>query len=46
MEQLGADPEGLAASVTVTEQAASPVENNGAAFAPYFVALALWVGAR
>ncbi|WP_034386346.1 YhgE/Pip domain-containing protein [Deinococcus sp. YIM 77859] len=44
IEQLGGDPEGLAASVVVREQAAAPVKNNGEAFAPYFIALALWVG--
>lgn len=43
-EQLGGDPEGLSASVTVVEQDTAAVPNNGSAFAPYFMALALWVG--
>lgn len=44
-EQLGGDPTGLAQSVTVQTRATADVPNNGSAFAPYFIALALWVGA-
>ncbi|MBZ9749312.1 YhgE/Pip domain-containing protein [Deinococcus sp. HMF7604] len=43
-EDLGGDPEGLAQSVQVRTQTFADVPNNGNAFAPYFVALALWVG--
>ncbi len=45
VERLGGDPEGLAASAVVVETSTARVQNNGAAFAPYFMALALWVGA-
>ncbi len=41
----GARAEKLAASVEVHVEATAPVPNNGQAFAPYFSALALWVGA-
>lgn len=44
LQPLGGDPEGLSASVQVTEQQTAAVGTNGAAFAPYFMALALWVG--
>lgn len=44
IEQLGGDPAGLSVSVQVVEDRAAQVANNGAAFAPYFVTLALWVG--
>ncbi|WP_225985005.1 YhgE/Pip family protein, partial [Deinococcus wulumuqiensis] len=44
-EELGGDPEGLSASVQPVTRKFAPVENNGAAFAPYFMALSLWVGA-
>ncbi|GAA0522025.1 YhgE/Pip domain-containing protein [Deinococcus depolymerans] len=44
-EQLGGDPDGLARSVTVHTEDFANVPNNGNAFAPYFIALALWVGA-
>ncbi|KEF35759.1 hypothetical protein RDMS_00145, partial [Deinococcus sp. RL] len=43
-QTLTGDPEGLAASVVVRETQAAPVQTNGEAFAPYFIALALWVG--
>ncbi|CAM3593142.1 YhgE/Pip domain-containing protein [Deinococcus frigens] len=43
-EQLGGDPAGLSASVLPITQTFAPVKNNGAGFAPYFMALALWVG--
>ncbi|WP_216327657.1 YhgE/Pip domain-containing protein [Deinococcus aestuarii] len=41
---LVGDPEGLAQSVRVQEVGTAAVPNNGTAFAPYFMALALWVG--
>ncbi|GGR50821.1 hypothetical protein GCM10008959_10160 [Deinococcus seoulensis] len=44
-EELGGDPDGLAQSVIVQTRATADVPNNGNAFAPYFIALALWVGA-
>lgn len=44
VEQLGGDPQGLATSVKVTEEKTNRVQNNGAAFAPYFMAVSLWVG--
>jgi len=44
VEQLGGDPEGLSESVTVVTTTTAPVGNNGSAFAPYFIALGLWVG--
>lgn len=44
-EQLGGDPDGLARSVKVRTEDFANVPNNGNAFAPYFIALALWVGA-
>ncbi|MCD0163733.1 YhgE/Pip domain-containing protein, partial [Deinococcus sp. 6YEL10] len=44
-EQLGGDPDGLARSVQVRTEDFANVANNGSAFAPYFIALALWVGA-
>ncbi|MFC6663515.1 hypothetical protein [Deinococcus multiflagellatus] len=44
-DTLSGDPQGLAASAVVVETATAQVPSNGAAFAPYFVALALWVGA-
>lgn len=44
-EELGGDPEGLSASVKPVTRKFAPVKNNGAAFAPYFMALSLWVGA-
>ncbi|MGY2894025.1 putative membrane protein [Deinococcus sp. UYEF24] len=43
-EQLGGDPAGLSASVQVVTEHTASVANNGAAFAPYFMALSLWVG--
>ena len=43
-EELGGDPEGLSASVQPVTSKFAPVKNNGAAFAPYFMALSLWVG--
>ena len=43
-EQLGGDPAGLSASVQVVTEHTARVANNGAAFAPYFMALSLWVG--
>ncbi|CAM4068096.1 YhgE/Pip domain-containing protein [Deinococcus marmoris] len=43
-EQLGGDPAGLSASVLPVTQTFAPVKNNGAGFAPYFMALSLWVG--
>ena len=45
IEQLGGDPTGLAESVQVRTTNFADVPNNGNAFAPYFIALALWVGA-
>ncbi|PTA68519.1 YhgE/Pip domain-containing protein [Deinococcus arcticus] len=44
-EALSGDPQGLAASAVVVETVAAEVPSNGAAFAPYFMALGLWVGA-
>ncbi len=44
-EQLGGDPAGLSASVLPVTETFAPVRNNGAGFAPYFMALSLWVGA-
>lgn len=44
VEELGGDPEGLSASVQPVVRKFAPVENNGAGFAPYFMALSLWVG--
>jgi putative membrane protein len=44
IEQLSGDPSGLSASVQVMTQTTASVANNGAAFAPYFIALSLWVG--
>jgi putative membrane protein len=35
----------LATPVTVTETQLAPVDSNGVAFAPYFMALSLWMGA-
>ncbi|OLV18269.1 YhgE/Pip domain-containing protein [Deinococcus marmoris] len=43
-EQLGGDPAGLSASVLPVTETFAPVKNNGAGFAPYFMALSLWVG--
>ncbi|MFC5848764.1 YhgE/Pip family protein, partial [Deinococcus petrolearius] len=43
-ERLGGDPAGLSASVLPVTQTFAPVANNGAGFAPYFLALSLWVG--
>ncbi|GGM08074.1 YhgE/Pip domain-containing protein [Deinococcus aerophilus] len=43
-EQLGGDPAGLSASVLPVTETFAPVRNNGAGFAPYFMALSLWVG--
>jgi putative membrane protein len=43
-EQLGGDPAGLSASVQVVSGHTAQVANNGSAFAPYFMALSLWVG--
>ncbi|CAM3222661.1 ABC-2 type transporter transmembrane domain-containing protein [Deinococcus saxicola] len=43
-EQLGGDPAGLSASVLPVTEKFAPVKNNGAGFAPYFMALSLWVG--
>lgn len=44
VEQLGGDPDGLSTSVQVFAQTTAKTQNNGAAFAPYFIALSLWVG--
>jgi putative membrane protein len=44
IQQLGGDPEGLSASVQIETQVTASVANNGTAFAPYFIALSLWVG--
>lgn len=44
VEQLGGNPDGLSASVQVSAQTTAKAQNNGAAFAPYFIALSLWVG--
>lgn len=41
----GASAEKLAAPVEVRVETTAPVPNNGQAFAPYFSALSLWVGA-
>ncbi|GGO34023.1 YhgE/Pip domain-containing protein [Deinococcus humi] len=41
---LGGDPAGLSASVLPVTEKFAPVKNNGAGFAPYFMALSLWVG--
>lgn len=44
-EELGdADAGGLAASVHVNIESYAPVQNNGAAYSPYFGSLALWLG--
>ncbi|GGL78647.1 hypothetical protein GCM10010840_15600 [Deinococcus aerolatus] len=43
-EELGGDPAGLSASVLPVTEKFAPVRNNGAGFAPYFMALSLWVG--
>jgi putative membrane protein len=44
-EELGdADAGGLAASVHVNLESYAPVPNNGTAYCPYFVSLALWLG--
>jgi putative membrane protein len=43
-EQLGGDPAGLSQSVQTVTREFAPVSSNGAAFTPYFMALALWVG--
>ncbi|AIZ46261.1 hypothetical protein QR90_16235 [Deinococcus radiopugnans] len=43
-EGLGGDPAGLSASVLPVTEKFAPVKNNGAGFAPYFMALSLWVG--
>lgn len=44
VEQLGGDPAGLSASVEPVVRAFAPVKNNGTGFAPYFMAMALWIG--
>jgi putative membrane protein len=44
VEALGGDPAGLSVSVKPAVQTFAAVKNNGAAFAPYFMALSLWVG--
>ncbi|MFC6619001.1 YhgE/Pip family protein [Deinococcus radiophilus] len=44
-EEMGGDPAGLSRSVAVQTEKFAPVANNGAGFAPYFMALSLWVGA-
>ena len=44
VQGLDGDAAGLAASVILDSTAVTKVPNNGHAFAPYFVALALWVG--
>ncbi|WP_425144715.1 YhgE/Pip family protein [Deinococcus sp.] len=44
VQPLGGDPAGLSASVQVVSQTTASVASNGEAFAPYFVALSLWVG--
>lgn len=41
----GADPERLAAPVETVTAVHAPVPSNGAALAPYFASLALWIGA-
>jgi YhgE/Pip N-terminal domain/YhgE/Pip C-terminal domain len=38
------DADGLATSVVVCEEASASVANNGEAFAPYFIAISLWIG--
>lgn len=45
IDVLDGDAEGLAASVRPVTEVVSPVPNNGTGFAPYFMPLALWVGA-
>ncbi|MEI6633697.1 MAG: YhgE/Pip family protein [Chlamydiota bacterium] len=40
----GSNPEGLAESVTIRRDECAPVSANGPAFAPYFMALSLWLG--
>ncbi|MGZ6486523.1 MAG: YhgE/Pip family protein [Pseudobdellovibrio sp.] len=45
IEKLDGDAEGLAASITTEMSISNNVNTNGAAFAPYFAALSLWVGA-
>jgi putative membrane protein len=42
---LGSNAARLAAPVTAVVEITAPVTNNGPAFAPYFGALSLWVGA-
>ncbi|PNY81881.1 YhgE/Pip domain-containing protein [Deinococcus koreensis] len=42
--QISGDPAGLSVSVRPETQVFAAVKNNGAAFAPYFMALSLWVG--
>lgn len=44
VDALTGDPQGLSVSVTPDIQTFAAVKNNGAAFAPYFMALSLWVG--
>ncbi len=44
LETLDGDPQGLSASVLPVVKKYAPVSNNGTAFAPYFIALSLWVG--
>ncbi|TSA87484.1 YhgE/Pip domain-containing protein [Deinococcus detaillensis] len=44
IEQLGGDPAGLSQSVLPVIKTFAPVSNNGTGFAPYFMALSLWVG--
>jgi putative membrane protein len=45
VDTLEGDAQGLAASVVSVPQTVSEVENNASAFAPYFIALSLWIGA-
>ena len=42
---VSGDPAGLSQSVQVSEESTAFVPTNGAAFAPYFMALSLWIGA-
>ncbi|WP_412026800.1 YhgE/Pip family protein [Deinococcus yunweiensis] len=44
VDALTGDPQGLSVSVKPDIQTFAAVKNNGAAFAPYFMALSLWVG--
>ncbi|WP_309571618.1 YhgE/Pip domain-containing protein, partial [Deinococcus sp.] len=44
IDALTGDPAGLSVSVKPDVQTFAAVKNNGAAFAPYFMALSLWVG--